>query len=58
MTRQSLALNGDMLQPVAHYGPVPVPSENTIDRSVAARRSGAQLSNGKTIHIHDLTAEV
>ena len=47
--------DGDIIYQVAQYGTIPVPEPNRINRSSPVGRA---LVDEKTIHVHDLAAEV
>ena len=52
---QIYRVDGDMLQPVAAYGPMPIPPIGLITRGWPAGRA---VIDRQTIHVHDLVAEI
>ena len=52
---QIYRVDGDMLQPAAAYGPMPIPPIGLITRGWPAGRA---VIDRQTIHVHDLVAEI
>jgi GAF domain-containing protein len=48
-------INGDIMYQVAQYGTIPVPEPNRINRNSPVGRA---IVDRKTIHVHDLVAEL